>query len=433
MSLKKQTISGVKWTSTSTIILAIISIVKLSFLTRYLDKSDFGIMALITFVLGFVSIFMNLGFNSAILHRQNITKNEYYSIYWMNSFFSIILYLIIIIIAPFIEDFYKLTELGKLIQISGLSILFASAGGQFKTIEQKKLNFKFISIVDVLSGCGSLCLALFLAIKGLGVYALVLSFIFQYFFSNVVFLIYGLKQEGLKFHYKYFETKPFLKIGLYQVGGQVINYFNRDLDVIIIGKAFGADILGGYSLAKQLVLRPASIFNPILTRVAAPVLAQIQKNKKNLTDNYLKLLNIGSTINFIIYAGIIIFADIIVNVLYGVEYKEIVILVRILSVYMYLRFFGNITGTLVTATGRNKLEFKWNFIMLFILPIIIFIGSQFNILIVTILLVVSRILLIIPFWSVLVRRIIDVELNVYLKALLPSPKKMIEIIKHIIK
>ena len=76
MTLKKQVVKGFKWTSYSTIFVAGTALLKISILTRYLDKSDFGMMALITFVLGFMELFNDMGLSSAILHRQDITKKS---------------------------------------------------------------------------------------------------------------------------------------------------------------------------------------------------------------------------------------------------------------------------------------------------------------------------------------------------------------------
>ena len=74
------------------------------------------------------------------------------------------------------------------------------------------------------------------------------------------------------------EAMPFLKIGVFEVGSQFVNFFNRDLDIIIIGKLFSTELLGGYSLAKQLVYKPAQIINPIATKIANPLLAKFQKD-----------------------------------------------------------------------------------------------------------------------------------------------------------
>lgn len=423
-NVKKHTISGVKWTTVSTMTYAVVGLLKISILSRILDKYDFGLMALVMFVLGFMNIFMDMGLTSAILHKQKISKNEYSSLYWLNFIFSIFLFLIIYLFSPFISQFYNQGELTTLIPLMALSLIISSIGKQFRTILQKELKFKTISIVDIISYTLSLALAIYLAINDYGVYSLVYSALFQYLISNIIFFIYGVKDVGLKIHFSYSETKPFLRIGIYQVGSQIVNYFNRDLDTLIIGKLFGMEILGGYNLAKQLVFRPAQIINPILTRVASPLLAKFQGDIIKLKDNYLKLVNIVVTINFPIYLAMIIFTPIIVRIFYGEGFESIISLVRILSVYMMLRAIGNPIGSLVIATGRTDLEFKWNVFTLLILPLFIYIGAQFSIEYVAVAIVLGMLLLYIPNWWYLPRQMIGVSLSDYVKNLMPKYKEM---------
>ena len=422
MTIKKQAIQGVKWTTISTISLATAQLLKISVLARFLDKTDFGLMAIVVFVLNFTNLFVDMGLTSAILHKQNISKKEYASLYWINFLFSFFLFIVIWLITPFISAFYNEKELNTLIPLMALTLLFSAFGRQFKVIEQKELNFKFISLVDIITSVISLIFAIILAYYGYGIYSLVYSVILLQILANIAFLIQGIKRIGIKLHFVFAETKPFLKIGIYQVGGQIINYFNRDLDILIIGKFFGAEILGGYSLAKQLVFRPAQIINPILTKVAAPVLAKFQNNIEQLKANYLKLLNIISTVNFVIYLGVIVLAKYIVLILYGQGFNDIVILVQILSVYMYFRSLGNPVGSLVIATGRTDLEFYWNLFTLSIMPIIIYTASQFSVVIVTISISVAMVLLTIPAWYFMIRKMIRVGLREYLVNFVPNIK-----------
>ncbi len=428
MSIRKQAIQGVKWTTLSTIFLAVTQLLKISVLARFLDKTDFGLMAIVVFVLGFTDLFVDMGLTSAILHKQNISKNEYASLYWINFLFSFLLFAVIWFITPLISTFYNEKELNILIPLMALTLLFSAFGRQFKTIEQKELNFKFISLVDIVGSVISLVFAVILAYYGYGIYSLVYSSILLQIISNIAFLIQGIKRIGIKLHFVFAETKPFLKIGIYQVGGQIMNYFNRDLDILLIGKFFGSEILGGYSLAKQLVFRPAQIINPILTKVGAPVLAKFQNNIEALRKNYLKLLNIISTVNFIIYLVIIVFAKYIVLILYGQGFDDIVIIVQILSVYMYFRSLGNPAGSLIIATGKTDLEFYWNLLVLIIMPIIIYTASQFSIVIVAISLSVAMVFLTIPAWYFMIRKMINVGLREYLVSFVPN-RKIIRTIK----
>lgn len=416
MSIKSQAINGIKWTTISTVILAVAAILKISILARFLDKADFGLMALVTFVMGFMNLFNDMGLASAILHKQNISKKEYASLYWFNLLVSFLMYGVLLLITPAVSGFYEQPQLNILIPLLGLNLIITGIGQQFKVIEKKKLLFKQISIIDVISGILSLGLAIVLAVKGYGVYSLVYSALLQYLFSNIVFLFIGLKKQGLLFHLKFHETRPFLKIGIYQVGGQTANYFNRDLDILLIGKFFSPDILGGYSLAKQLVFRPAQFLNPILMNVASPTLALYQNDIKALKRNYLKLVNIISTINIPVYFGIIVFAPLIVQILYGNGFEEIIILVQILSVYMILRAIGNPIGSLLIATGRTDIGFMWNMVTLLIMPVFIYVGSQFGIVGVVIAVTMAMVVLYVPAWKLLVNKLVGATLKEYIKA-----------------
>lgn len=415
--MRKEVISGVKWSSSSTIVLAIVALLRVSILARFLDTSDFGLMALVMFTLGFTNLFMDMGLTSAILHRQDISKNEYNSLFWLNFMFSFILFLILYLISPVVANFYVEPELGVLIPIMGTSLIISSFGRQFKTIFQKEFNFKLIALVESISAILSLGVAIYLAINNYGVYSLVYSTLSQYLLSNLILFILGVYKYSLGFHFKFDETRPFLKIGIYQVGGQVINYFNRDLDILILGKFFGTDILGGYNLAKQLVYRPAQIINPIITKVASPVLAKLQHDENALKKNYLKLVSLVSTVNIPVYILLIALSPLAVDILYGSDYQDIVVLVRILSIYMLFRAIANPMGSLIIATGKTNLEFNWNIITLFVTPIFVFVGAQFSIEFSAVMVTLSMIILFIPSWYFLLRKLIDVSLSEYIKAI----------------
>lgn len=416
MSIKRQVINGVKWTTVSTIVSATTAILKISILTRLLEKTDFGLIALATFIMGFMELFNDMGLTSAILHKQDINRYQYASLYWFNLMLGFTLYAFLIALAPLIAGLYHQNLLNHIIPLLGLNLIFSSIGNQFKLIEQKKLLFKQISILDITASICSLIIAILLAMNGYGVFSLIYSMVIQSFIFNIGILIIGLRKQGLLLHYKFNETKPFLKIGIYQVGGQIANYFNRDLDILLVANFFSPGILGGYSLAKQLVFRPAQLINPILVKVASPTLAVYQNNINLLKNNYLKLVNIVSSINIPVYFGIIIFAPSIIEILYGTGYDDIVILVRILSIYMIFRALGNPVGSLVVATGRTDLEFFWNLITLLIMPLFILVGVQYGIVYVAIAVTMAMVILYIPAWKFLIHKLIGATFKEYFYA-----------------
>lgn len=432
MNVRNQVKGGVKWTTVSTVFLAISSILKISILTRFLDKSDFGLVAIVTFILSFMELFNDMGISTAILHKQNISKDQYSSLYWVNLIISLILYLSLLGISPMICDFYDQPMLLSIIPLLGLNLIFTGFGRQFRVILQKNLNFKILSIVDIASAIISLVIALWMAYQGMGIYALVLSTVIQFFISNLFFLFFGLKKHKISFILRINKIKDFLKIGGYQVGGQIANYFNRDLDVLLIGKFFSPDVLGGYSLAKQLVFRPFQVINPIILKVASPALAKFQNDKNQLKTNYLSLLKIVSSLNIIVYLLLIVFAPIIIRILYGEDYQNIVSITQLLSVYMIFRSIGNPVGSLVVATGRTDLDLNWNLFTLLLSPLIIYLGSLSGINGVALSLIISMIVLFYPSWKYMISKMINISFGTYVKACfgLGGVKLLINILKR---
>ena len=80
---------------------------------------------------------------------------------------------------------------------------------------------------------------------------------------------------------------------------------------------------------------------------------------------------------------------------------------------MVFRAILNPIGSLVVATGRTDIEFIWNIVLLILMPIVVYVGSMFGIVEVTIALTVTIILLFLPSWYFLVRKMTGATLVEY--------------------
>ena len=135
-------------------------------------------------------------------------------------------------------------------------------------------------------------------------------------------------------------------------------------------------------------------------------------------------------LNMPIYLGLIFFAPLAIDILYGANFEGITPLVRILCIYMLFRAIGNPVGSLVIATGRTDLEFYWNVINLIIMPVSVIIGAQYSLEAVAISISIAMIIMLIPNWYFLINKLTNATLKEYLKALIPSIS-ILKNIKHI--
>ena len=331
MSLKNKTINGIRWTTLSTVITLILQLTQLVILSRVLDPIEFGLIAIIMIVVGFSLVFVDMGISNAIIHKKNITREQLSTLYWINLLSGLVIFIIIFFSSTLVANFYNEQGLTKLIKIVGLTFFIQPFGNQFMVLWQKELKFKELSIINIISKIISFIVTIWLVLDGFGVYSIAYGLLIGTIFQTAIFVHFGLKEYKPLFVFKIKNVKEIISFGLFQMGQNLIGYLNSQIDIIIIGKILDIETLGIYNLAKQFIMRPAQVINPIITKVTLPVMAIIQDDIEKLKNIYLKTVNYLSSINFAIYGIIFLFAHDIVIILFGEKWIEVVVILKILS------------------------------------------------------------------------------------------------------
>ena len=357
------------WTTMATIIMAIVQILRLSILARYLEKSDFGIVAILMLILGFSQLFCDLGFATAIMYKKDITRREFSSLYWLQFGLFILMYLVTTSMSSFLADFYEEKMLISLLPIVMIDLPLKAVGRLYEVMLQKTFQFKLMAIRNIIASLSSLIISVVLAIRGYGVYSLVLSTLFNTIVINIWNFVTGYKIFPILFHCSFIEVKSLCKIGIFQTGRLILDYISTKVDIIIMGKMLGTYDLGIYNLAKELILRALDVLNGIANKVALPYFAKMQNNYESLRSNYCKLMRLLSSINIPVCAFMGALSIPIVEIMYGSNYKEVAPLLSILCVWGMFVVVGNPVSNIVISTGKTKMSFLYTiFRLLFFVP-----------------------------------------------------------------
>lgn len=379
MGLKEKTITSVKWNIVATISCTLIQILRLSILTYLLDKSDFGIIAIALMVISFTDIFSELGITVALLHKQGISDKQYSSVYWLNIVMSILLTLIVCAIAPLVAKFYNTPILTSVVSLLSLQILFNGFGKMFQTIKTKNLEFDFISKVRIGVSLIGLIVTVVLAYIGCGVYSLVFGQLIQILVNQLVYVFKGVSTQKILFYFSFHDIKDIMKIGSWQLGSQVLDFFSAKLDVFLVARFFSMEDLGVYNIAKELITRPYSIVNGISANVFSAAFTKIQSNMGAIRANYLKLITVIALICSPIYVGTFVFADLIVAILYAPEFSEVAIFLRILALVGISSAITSQGGVLQISTGRTDIGFRWTVIRVILSTLILLLTCVYSI------------------------------------------------------
>ena len=412
-SIKQQAISGIKWNSVAKISTDLLSVVQLMIVARYIDKADFGTMSIIHVVLGMVGMFTDLGMYAAMMHKQDITNNQYNSIYWFNWILNVSIFVLVCFAAYPIALFYNDVNLMPLICIAALGILLAPFGKIFYTIKQKKLEFSFISKIGIIGNALVFLTTVLFCLLGFGIYALIFPILIRGVFTAIVFSIAGRKQFKVQFHFNMAEIKDFFKIGIYDTGAQLMDYLSYKIDVILVGRFFGLEVLGLYNMGKELSLKVMKMIAPIINSVAIPILSKLQNEPDKIKLNYSRILAFVGFINIPILIALSIFSEEVVNIFFSEKYANAATFVRILAFWGIFASIGNPAGNLVVAKGRTDISFHWTIIRFICAPITIYIASFFEVEAIAYSQVVLQLVFFLIYWYMMIRPLSGLSLFEY--------------------
>lgn len=351
-------VKGGIWTGISTLVTMSTQIIRLIILTRFLEKSDFGIVSITNMIIGLCVTFTDLGFASVIMYKKELSKEEFSSLYWIQFFFFIIIYFIVFVFAKPISALYKEPLLAALIPISALSVIGQALGKLYDSVLLKKYLFKSLTFRNIISNILSLFLAWILAAKEYGVYSLVYSTLFQVLFLNIWNLISGYKIQKLGFSFNIKPVVPLIKMGLYQSGTQILDYLSVKMDIIIMGRLLGMELLGVYDLAKELVVKFVTLIRTVVSRVALPILSNNNNDDEIVKQRFLSITKVIAYICIPICISVALFSELIVKIVYGEKYIEAVPVVSIFAIITMCSSIASFFDMLGVAKGCTNLNFK---------------------------------------------------------------------------
>ncbi|MBD5781458.1 lipopolysaccharide biosynthesis protein [Pelagicoccus sp. NFK12] len=394
-------ISGIKWTTLSSAVVSLCAIIKIAILTRYLDKEDFGTFALTNITITLATLISESGICNAMFHKKRIPKKTLSSLFWLAIAISCAVYICILFLSSPIEKFYKADNLSLIINTTSIYIIINTPGRFFRTLINKNMLFSETTKSDLTGAITGLIASTTLAICNFQIWALVLGHLIQALTTTTLLCHHGSRHFRPQLHFSLKSTRSYLKIGLYQTGGQLANFAGRDIDIILIGKFFSPETLGGYSLAKELALKPAAIIGPVINKVLTPTLAGSENaDRKQI---FLSTQSITSYLGLLLYATLALSSNQAITFAYGSSYSSAATIFSVFCIIMIFRLHMSNIGNLITATGRTHLDLIWNLIVLTASAAAITLTATKEIQDILIAMLIQTFLLIPLYWIVLIR------------------------------
>ena len=358
--LRQKAVKGVVWTALQRYSTMLIQFVSGIILARLLTPYDYGCIGMLTIFMLLAESFIDGGFGSALIQKKQPTQTDYSTIFFWNMSLSVVLYAVLFLAAPAIARFYGIPLLSNVLRVQGM-ILFIYA---FNIVQrnqlQKKLNFKVLSIVTILTSVTALTATIIMAYHGFGVWALVTQYMLTAFIPALVFWFYVRWRPQFTFSWQSF--RELFSFGFYMFLTNLLNQFGHQVQGLLIGRFYTADTMGYYSKANATERLASTCISKVMSQVTYPLYAEMQDDKAALGNAIKKITLTLSYITFPLMFILLLCAKPLFILLYTERWADSVPYFQVLCIAGLAYSLQSVNYQSVAAIGKSRTMFVWTFV-----------------------------------------------------------------------
>ena len=336
-------------------------------MSRLLDPADFGLIAMAATVTGFVGLFTDMGLSTATIQRSEVSQALVSILFYVNIGVGLILMALAAAAAPFAAYLYHDPRVTTLIIGMAGTIPLAAAVAQHDALLARAMRWVPLQAIAIVAQAIGLLVGILLAWKtDAGYWALVAQMVT----SGVVTLILtwtacNWRPSRLG---EWRDASAELGFGANVTGFQLLNFFHRQFDNVLIGWRWGAVELGFYARAYNLLTLPIGLINGSLSSSAIPILARCKDDPERWNAAYLRLSTVTAFLGCALCAILFSVAEPLVNIVLGPGWSEVAVIFRALATSSIFATASNSCGWVFISLGRTRQYLYWS---LFASPIFV--------------------------------------------------------------
>ncbi len=321
-------------------------------LARLLSPNDYGLVAMVTAVTGFIMIFRDLGLSTATVQKAQINHQQISTLFWINVAISTIAMLVTAALAPAIAWFYNEPRLTWIGLALSTSFLFVGLSVQHQALLRRQMRFTAIVTRDTAAMLIGAVLAIVLAWRGAVYWALVAMQVGTAAAGTIMLWLVCKWRPGLPIRGA--GVRSMLHFGLDITGFQIVNYFARNVDKILLGRFHGSYVTGLYSRAYSLFMLPVTQMRAPLAAVAIPALSHLQNEPARYARYYYKLTSILAFITMPLAGFLFVCSASIIRLLLGEKWMDANAIFKILAVAGFIQAVETTWSLTMISLGMGR-------------------------------------------------------------------------------
>ncbi|WP_422073719.1 lipopolysaccharide biosynthesis protein [Tranquillimonas rosea] len=371
-------------------------------LSRLLEASDFGLVAMIGPVIAFLSMFKEMGLLQAVIQKKSLTYGQLNALFWINIAVSLAMTVLLIATAPLVAAFYNEPELTWLLRVMSLNMFLSALGAQHFALLNRRMMFGRIAVNAGAVAISTLVVSLLWALVSPSAWALVAGTIAGSIVGTVtVWAWVPWRPDRPRMAAG---TGDLVGFGAGVTGFKMANFFSRNLDNILIGRVWGGTALGYYDRAYKLLLFPLNRVAQPLSRVMVPVLSRMQDEPERYARAFFRVFGLMQLGILPGVAALTAMSDTAVPFLLGEKWADSAPIFAALGLAGLAQPLANPTGWLFISQGRTTEMAWWGLVSAAVTCFAFVVGVQFGVVELAIAYAIVSHLKLIPLWMLICRK-----------------------------
>jgi O-antigen/teichoic acid export membrane protein len=249
-----------------------------------------------------------------------------------------------------------------------ISLPLGSLSAVHQALMERESRFRDVARIEISSSLLAFGVAVLAAWYGFGVYSLVMQVLTATAVSTARF--WQLSPWRPTVTWSQAEFRKIWHFSANLTGFNIAMFLERNADNMLIGRFLGANALGWYSMAYNIMLLPLQNVTYVLNRALFPVYARQEREKMQVS--YLKMLSMLALISAPIVCGLWATREPLVRVVLGEKWLPVSAVLTWLAPTALLQCFTATLGPILMAIGRTDImrNFSWIFVPLSLLAFI---------------------------------------------------------------
>lgn len=369
MSLKKQALSGMMWSSIQTFGNQFINFAVSIILARLLLPAEFGLIGMIGIFMGIGGALIGSGLGASLIRTTDADQRDYSTVFVFNLVGSIIIYAVMFIAAPYIADFFKQPVLTKITRLYTLSFIISAFTAVQVTRLHKHLDFKTETKSSLVSTLVSAVVGVSLAYSGFGVMSLVWMGLAGAVVNTAMLWVQSGWRPSLIFDQQKFRYH--FGFGSRMMFSGILDILFSNAYTLLIGKFYAPAQLGFYNRADSLKQLPVSTFSGILNKVTYPLFAEIKNDDVRLKSVYKQIMKMVIFIIAPVLVMMAVLAEPLFRFLFTEKWLPAVPYFRILCVAGILYPLHAYNLNILSVKGRSDLFLRLEIIKKVLLLVVL--------------------------------------------------------------